>query len=210
MMRVMLRARCLWDTIKEGAADKVKDHMAMEALLQEVPLEMASTLASKPSAKVARDQLESSRLGSDHAHISAAQCVTSPSSIVSLSMTLPCSSPRWSTNWRSCRGLPPLLFQLNPYSTSPPCRLKKSHRDDQGAQTSAAVNPSRKSSSTRTTTAARITHDLAIVPTHVGCLHQTNVLITKKSRAPPPFGSGRSWLDQINCVRLGLAQVAHL
>jgi hypothetical protein len=49
--------------------------MAMMALLRRVPLEMASTLASKPSAKAEWDQLELSCLGSDCARISSAQRV---------------------------------------------------------------------------------------------------------------------------------------
>jgi hypothetical protein len=70
MMRVMLRARGLWATVKDGAADEVEDQMAMEALLHGMPLEMAS-LTSKPSTKDACDQLELSWLGSDHARSSA-------------------------------------------------------------------------------------------------------------------------------------------
>jgi hypothetical protein len=39
MMRVMLRARGLWTTIKEGATDEVENQMAMEDLLRGMPLE---------------------------------------------------------------------------------------------------------------------------------------------------------------------------
>jgi hypothetical protein len=53
MMRVMLRARGLWATVKEGTVDEVEDQMTMEALLCGVPLEMAASLTSKPSAKAA-------------------------------------------------------------------------------------------------------------------------------------------------------------
>jgi hypothetical protein len=49
--------------------------MAMEALLHGVPLEMAASLASKPTGKVAWDQLESSRLSSDRARMSSAHHV---------------------------------------------------------------------------------------------------------------------------------------
>jgi hypothetical protein len=73
MMRVMLRG--LWAAVKEGTADEVEDQMAMEALLRGVPLEMAASLASKPTAKAAWDQLESSCLGSDRACMSSAQRV---------------------------------------------------------------------------------------------------------------------------------------
>jgi hypothetical protein len=73
MMKVNLRARGLWAAVKEGMADEVEDQMAMEALLRDVPLEMAAYLTSKPSAKAAWDQLESSLLGSDRAHMSLAQ-----------------------------------------------------------------------------------------------------------------------------------------
>jgi hypothetical protein len=75
MMKVMLRAKGLWAAVKEGAADEVEDQMAMEALLRRVPLELAASLASKPSTKAAWDQLESSRLGFDRACMSSAQCV---------------------------------------------------------------------------------------------------------------------------------------
>jgi hypothetical protein len=64
MMRVMLCARGLWAAVNNRAADEIEDQMAMEALLRSVPFEMAS-LTSKPSAKAAWDELDSSRLGSD-------------------------------------------------------------------------------------------------------------------------------------------------
>jgi hypothetical protein len=41
----------------------------MEALLRGVPLEMASSLVLKPSAKAAWDLLELARLGSYRAHV---------------------------------------------------------------------------------------------------------------------------------------------
>jgi hypothetical protein len=75
MMKVLLRARGLWAVVKEGTMNEVEDQMAMEALLRGVPLEMAASLASKPTAKVAWDQLESSRLSSDRARLSSAQRV---------------------------------------------------------------------------------------------------------------------------------------
>jgi hypothetical protein len=75
VMKVMLRARGLWAAVKEGTADEVEDQMAMEAILRGVPLEMAASLASKPTAKAAWDQLESSNLGSDRACMSSAQRV---------------------------------------------------------------------------------------------------------------------------------------
>jgi hypothetical protein len=39
--------------VKEGTTDEVEDQMAMEALLCGMPLEMAASLTSKPTAKVA-------------------------------------------------------------------------------------------------------------------------------------------------------------
>jgi hypothetical protein len=75
MMKVLLRARRLWAVVKEGTMNEVEDQMAMEAFLRGVPLEMAASLASKPTAKVAWDQLESSRLSSDRARLSSAQRV---------------------------------------------------------------------------------------------------------------------------------------
>jgi hypothetical protein len=44
----------LWAAIKERMADEVEHQMAMEAL-HGVPLEMAASLASKPTGKVAWD-----------------------------------------------------------------------------------------------------------------------------------------------------------
>jgi hypothetical protein len=61
----------LWAAIKERMADEVEHQMAMEALIRGVPLEMAASLTSKPTGKVAWDQLESSRLSSDHARMSS-------------------------------------------------------------------------------------------------------------------------------------------
>jgi hypothetical protein len=55
--------------VKEGTTNKFEDQLAMEALLRGVPLEMASSLVLKPSAKAAWDLLELARLGSDHAHV---------------------------------------------------------------------------------------------------------------------------------------------
>jgi hypothetical protein len=75
MLHVMLRARSLWTTVKEGTTDEVEDQMAMEALLCGVPLEMASSLASKSSTKAAWDLLELARLGSDRARMLSAQRV---------------------------------------------------------------------------------------------------------------------------------------
>jgi hypothetical protein len=61
--------------VKEGTTDKVKDQMAMEALLCGVPLEMASSLVLKPSVKAMWDLLELARQGSDGACMSSAQHV---------------------------------------------------------------------------------------------------------------------------------------
>jgi hypothetical protein len=65
----------LWTAVKEGTTDQVEDKMAMEALLRGVPLEMASSLTSKPFAKAAWDLLEWARLGSDRVRMSSVQCV---------------------------------------------------------------------------------------------------------------------------------------
>jgi hypothetical protein len=48
--------------------------MAMEALLRGVPLEMASSLASKPSARAAWDLLESAARLRSRAHVIGAAC----------------------------------------------------------------------------------------------------------------------------------------
>lgn len=75
MMKVMLRARGLWVAVKDGTDDEIEDQTAMEALLRGVPLEMASSLTSKESAKAAWDHLAAARLGSDRARVAAAQRV---------------------------------------------------------------------------------------------------------------------------------------
>jgi hypothetical protein len=58
MMCVMLHAHGMWTAVKEGTTDEVEDQMAMEALLRGVPLEVATSLTLKPSAKAMWDMLE--------------------------------------------------------------------------------------------------------------------------------------------------------
>jgi hypothetical protein len=48
----MMKVDDWWAAVKEGTADEVEDQMAMEALLRGVPLEITTSLVSKPSTKV--------------------------------------------------------------------------------------------------------------------------------------------------------------
>lgn len=65
LMRVMLQARGLWDSIEYGAADFQEDRMALEAILHAVPLEMMAGLAVKRTAQEAWEAIRVMRVGSD-------------------------------------------------------------------------------------------------------------------------------------------------
>jgi hypothetical protein len=55
MMRVMLKARHLWDAVNLHDADEDDDQMALEAICKAVPTEMVKTMANKSSARAAWD-----------------------------------------------------------------------------------------------------------------------------------------------------------
>ncbi|KAF8783882.1 hypothetical protein HU200_000329 [Digitaria exilis] len=65
MMKVMLKARGLWQVIDSGTDDEQEDQMAMETILKAVPPEFVTTLGSKDSATEAWDCLKTMRLGGD-------------------------------------------------------------------------------------------------------------------------------------------------
>jgi hypothetical protein len=51
MMRVMLKARHLWDAVNLHDADEDDDQMALEAICKTAPTEMVKTMANKSSAR---------------------------------------------------------------------------------------------------------------------------------------------------------------
>jgi hypothetical protein len=53
LMRMMLQARGMWNTVTEGALDYTEDHMALEVIAKEVPPELMGSIVSKPLAKAA-------------------------------------------------------------------------------------------------------------------------------------------------------------
>ncbi|XP_025801352.1 uncharacterized protein LOC112880817 [Panicum hallii] len=63
MMRLMLKARHLWDAVDHDRVDEDDDLMALEAICKAVPAEMQETMANKPSAKAAWDNLKTANLG---------------------------------------------------------------------------------------------------------------------------------------------------
>jgi hypothetical protein len=50
LMRVMLQARGMWDTVIVGMADFTEDRLALEVIAKVVPPELMGSIASKPSA----------------------------------------------------------------------------------------------------------------------------------------------------------------
>jgi hypothetical protein len=73
LMKVMLKARGLWNAILTGTKDDQEDQMAMEAILKAVPPEFISALGNEDSAKAAWDKLQTLRLGSDRVRKAKAQ-----------------------------------------------------------------------------------------------------------------------------------------
>jgi hypothetical protein len=63
MMRLMLKARHLWDAVDHGCVDEDDDLMALEAICKAVPAEMQETMANKPSARAAWEDLKTANLG---------------------------------------------------------------------------------------------------------------------------------------------------
>jgi hypothetical protein len=52
LMRVMLQARGLWDTVIVGMADFTEDRLALEVIAKVVPPELMGSIVSKPSVMV--------------------------------------------------------------------------------------------------------------------------------------------------------------
>jgi len=73
LMKVMLKARCLWAAVTVGAADEEDNQSAMEAILKSVPTEYVVMLGAKNSAKEAWESLETMRLGGNRVRKAKAQ-----------------------------------------------------------------------------------------------------------------------------------------
>ena len=73
LMKVMIKARCLWAAVTVGTADEEDDQSAMEAILKSVPTEYVVPLGAKDSAKEAWESLETMRLGGDRVRKAKAQ-----------------------------------------------------------------------------------------------------------------------------------------
>jgi len=73
LMKVMLKARCLWAVVTVGTADEEDDQSAMEDILKSVSAESVVPLGAKDSAKEAWESLETKRLGGDRVRKAKAQ-----------------------------------------------------------------------------------------------------------------------------------------
>jgi hypothetical protein len=72
MMRVMLKARRLWDAVNVHDADEDDDQMALEAICKSVPPEMLETIANKSSARAAWEDLKTANLGVERVRLAKA------------------------------------------------------------------------------------------------------------------------------------------
>ncbi len=77
LMKIKLRARCLWDAVECGraAVELHEDRMALDGICSTVPPEMISTLATKASVKEAWDCIKTMRVGEDRIRKASAQRV---------------------------------------------------------------------------------------------------------------------------------------
>jgi hypothetical protein len=65
LMRVMLQARGLWDTVIVGTMDYTEDRLALKVIAKAVPPELMGSIASKPSTKAAWESLVLCNVGVD-------------------------------------------------------------------------------------------------------------------------------------------------
>ena len=63
MMRVMLKARSLWNAVNIDNPNKDEDQMALEAICKAVPPAMLESIAKKPSARAIWEDLKTANLG---------------------------------------------------------------------------------------------------------------------------------------------------
>ena len=61
-MKLKLQARHLWEAIEVGDVEFHDDHTALEAISSAVPPKKVPTLATKPTAKAARDAICTMRM----------------------------------------------------------------------------------------------------------------------------------------------------
>jgi hypothetical protein len=69
MMRVMLKARGLWNAVNLGDPDEDEDQMALEAICKAVPEEIMEVMANKPSARAAWEDLKTANLGVERVRV---------------------------------------------------------------------------------------------------------------------------------------------
>jgi hypothetical protein len=65
LMRIMLQARDLWDTVIVDTMDYTEDRLALEVIAKAVPPELMGSIASKPSAMAAWESLVLRNVGVD-------------------------------------------------------------------------------------------------------------------------------------------------
>jgi hypothetical protein len=76
LMKIKLQARCLWRAIDPSDdVSEPEDRLALDALCSAVPPEMVSTLAVKPTAKLAWEAVRIMRIGDDCVRKTTAQRV---------------------------------------------------------------------------------------------------------------------------------------
>jgi hypothetical protein len=76
LMKIKLQAWCLWRAIDPGDdVSEPEDRLALDALCSAVPPEMVSTLAIKPTAKLAWEAVRIMRIGDDRVRKTTAQRV---------------------------------------------------------------------------------------------------------------------------------------
>jgi hypothetical protein len=65
LMKVKLQARQLWEAVHVGGVSYSDDRRALEALCAAVPLDVAATIADKPTAKMTWDAIALQRIGGE-------------------------------------------------------------------------------------------------------------------------------------------------
>ena len=71
-MKLKLQVRHLWEAIEVGGVEFHDDHTALEAICSAVPPKKVPTLATKPTAKAARDAICTMHIGDERVRKSTA------------------------------------------------------------------------------------------------------------------------------------------
>ena len=74
-MKIKMKARRLWTAIDSGGVEPHENMMALDALTSAVPVEMASMLLGKETARDAWDSIRTTRIGDERVRKSTAQTV---------------------------------------------------------------------------------------------------------------------------------------